>query len=332
MFSPCALGAPRKFTRFHAQQYDVLMRFLDSRKRFFALSLPAGSGKTLLAWSFAAMTGMRTLILTSTRQLMVQYMTDFEHHRLVDIKGQQNYVCRAVAPGMPLQRYAYVRQSLMCDRAPCHHGVYCKLMNDGCDYYDAQRVAAEEPCVLSNYSYWLAQGKLLHAGIIDQEPIGGFELIVCDEADEAVKELNKALKVELLEDDLRRYVGASLLMDGAQPSDWAKWAQVALPGIAEMMTDLRREVSRVGLIGSTADALTRLRALREGLERVSSIDSDWIVTRHSERVRHSVVFEAVKPVRHCEELLYRGAQRVVLMSATFTVHDAQELGAVGVAA
>lgn len=328
MFSPRALGAPRKFSAFHAQQYDVLMRFINSEKRFFALTLPTGAGKSLLSWSFAALTGMRTLILTSSRQLMKQYMADFANYRLVDIKGQQNYICRAVEPGMPLQRYAYVRSSVMCDRAPCHHGVYCKLINGGCDYYDAQCTAADEPCVLSNYSYHLAQGKLLHAGLIDKEPIGEFELIVCDEADEAAKELSKALKVEMSEDDLRRHIGLPLLADGAEPGDWAKWAQKALPIVVETMKELRREVSRVGLIGSTADALTRLRALREGLERVGGIDDDWIVTREAGKERKRVVsFEAVRPARYAEELLWRRAERVVLMGATLTMRDAQELGA-----
>lgn len=335
MLSPRTLGAPRKFSAFHPQQYDALMRFIDSDARFMACTIPTGGGKSLCAWALGAITGLRTLILTATKQLQSQYEADFSAHRLVDIRGQQNYVCRAVEPGGVLQRYHFSSYALMCDKAPCHHGVYCKLIQGGCEYYDAQAVAHDSPTVLSNYDYWLAQGKLLSAGLLKEEPLGQFELIVCDEADEAVKKVSGALKVELREEELRRYIGMPLLMHDARPSDWAGWAQKALPGVNDMMGELRREVSRVGLIGATASAMTALRRIREGLERVSSIDEDWVITRAIERsgardgagAGAKVMFEAVEPARYCEELLYRGVGRIVLMSATLTERDVRELGA-----
>ena len=329
-FSPRTLGAPSKFRLWHPQQLDGLFRFqsfvADPRLRFLAMVLPTGAGKSLLAWSFAAMTGLRTLVLTANRYLEKQYVEDFEGHHLTDIQGQQNYKCLALEPGGILQRYSGGVRGQMCDQGPCHQGVYCKLMQGGCVYYDKLReAAAEDLTVCSNYSKWISHGKALRSGRVEEEPIGSFDVLVCDEAHEAAAQVTKALTVSLWEDELRRFASASLPAQSAEAQDWAVWAQKQIPFMEEMLTEFHREVSKIGLTGATTESMRALKRLLEALDQLAGMDGDWVLTRDGKRV----VAEAVSPKRHCEGLLYREIEKVVLMGATLTEKDVEELGAGG---
>jgi hypothetical protein len=91
--------------------------------------------------------------------------------------------------------------------------------------------------------------------------------------------------------------------------------------IEEQITELRREVSMIGLMTMTGQALTRLRALREAMDLVSGADADWCVTEHGDGVE----LEVVHPRKYAERLLYRRIKRVVFMSATLTRKDIGEL-------
>jgi hypothetical protein len=302
-------------------QLDALLRCIDSEERFTFIAAPTGFGKELLAWSLINVLGARGLILTARHVLADAYASDFRG-QIADIRGQQNYPCLALNSGGALHRYRSSRDG-MCDRGPCHHGVRCSLMFDGCTYYDAQRAATEwDGAVSSNYSYWIAHGKQIMSGRVQEqdEVLGQFGVLVCDEAHSIVQELRSALKVEVSRRELEQWTGTSAPLQG-EVGDWSRYAQRVVPVIEEQITELRREVSMIGLMTMTGQALTRLRALREAMDLVSGADQDWCVTEHGDGVE----LEVVHPRKYAERLLYRGIERVVLMSATLTRKDIGEL-------
>jgi superfamily II DNA or RNA helicase len=59
-----------------AEAFNYAMNWYYSPARFLGLSLPTGSGKTLVALLLARLTGTRTCILTATKGLQTQYLRD----------------------------------------------------------------------------------------------------------------------------------------------------------------------------------------------------------------------------------------------------------------
>jgi Rad3-related DNA helicase len=325
-FSPSTLGAPAKFIDWRRDQLDAWYRLQASDFRFKFTLAPTGSGKTLLAWSshFASSDGGRTLILTSNRSLEDVYRDDFAPS-LYDVRGQQNYVCNAVKAAGWLEHYR--AHGTTVDRAPCHSGIYCSMLNGGCDYFDSVKVAAESKIVSTNYSFWLTLGKAVAAGR-SEEVLGNFDHIVCDESHDAADRVCDALTVTLYPDEFRSAVGVPVLPVAASTEDWTKWAGRSLDLVVDLSKRLKRQVSRTGLTSEVSKLSSSLRSIKESLTQLSGIDEDWVVSSELDRVRRrdAVKFEPVWPADRCESLLYRGAKSVLFLSATMSKFELPRLG------
>jgi len=178
--SPVDLGAPAKFASWREGQFAAVQKALESDKRFVALSLATGAGKTLI-YMIAAMQqglGRRAVILTSTKSLQDQLARDFGNS-LVDIRGMNNYECAPLNYGGEFYERTDNDWDRACDKGPCKTGFSCSLRESGCPYFDRVRQAAASSIVSTNYAYWLAGGKSL----------GHIDLLVLDEAHKAPEEL-----------------------------------------------------------------------------------------------------------------------------------------------
>src|SRR5207253_552582 len=101
---------------------------IDSNKRFISLCAPTGFGKSLMYFMAAVLTGKRTVILTSTKGLQDQLLSDFGKISS-DIRGMSNYSCpKAASLGYPT--YTTVAD------APCQSGYKCPIKSGGCNYFD----------------------------------------------------------------------------------------------------------------------------------------------------------------------------------------------------
>src|SRR5947207_15360535 len=88
---PADLGFdPHKFPEYRRIQLEAVELVTQNEKRFTALSIPPGGGKTLVAATIHRLTGWRTLALTITKGLMGQYKDTIDG---ADIRGKQNYEC-----------------------------------------------------------------------------------------------------------------------------------------------------------------------------------------------------------------------------------------------
>lgn len=317
---PIDFGAPAKFFSWRPEQLDFVMRAVNSERRFVAGVLPCGSGKSLVPPMVRALSGEgRMLILTSSRILQSQYATEWDD-RVFVIDGQRNHECIAVRPNGALSQHHRGSWKVMVDRAPCHAGVWCKLKQGGCAYYDAVRHASMAPIVVSNYAYWLALGK----GALS---LGKFDWIVCDEAHAAVAELRRSLHLELSHADLRELLRARPLSKDASVEEWRTWgsetAAICAEGVAEYTRGLRDDGDAV-LDASTVAELRRLKALGDTLAQIESLAGDWVVDEPHERGVTS--FDPVWPAPYAETLLFRNAPHVLLLSGTMSRKTTELLG------
>src|SRR5262245_38633602 len=91
---PIHAGLPEKFTAWRPGQEKTLVRLLYGRKRFSAMVIPVGSGKSATYMAYRGIEDEdRAGILCPTKALMDQVWGDFEEMGLVKIMGRDNYEC-----------------------------------------------------------------------------------------------------------------------------------------------------------------------------------------------------------------------------------------------
>jgi Rad3-related DNA helicase len=312
---PIDLDLPPKFATYRKHQENAILDLVSSNKRFSLFAGSTGSGKSLIYISLSRLLGGRTLVLVSTKGLQEQLMNDFHEIGMSDIRGQNNYECLAVYDELR----EYGTPGIGCDQGPCHVGVECGYKSEGgCLYYDAVRTAADSEIVVSNYYYWLTQGRYA-----DPNSIGEFDLIILDEAHSAPDILADFCSVELEEYELRTLLDIDLPIEyGNDLSLWAAWAKEAAAVARHIYAEKKKSK------GKTKELL-RIMSLGRDLVEVGKVnagevDSDarWVC----EIKKHSALFSPVWAHVYAEEYLYRGVNRVVLASATLSEGTGKYLG------
>src|SRR5256885_2305779 len=212
---PVFVGLPEKFLRWRAGQDQAVLAALDSPKRAVVLNAPTGFGKTPVYFAQASLGGYRAGFLTASKGLQSQLLSDFSSSGLVDMRGQNNYRCKALQPGGIFYGQG-IAAGENCDAGPCHVGAPCSLRRAGCSYFDAVALARASKFVSTNYSYWIAQHRF-------SDGLGAFDLLVLDEAHNAPDELASSLEVELSDYDVETILGAAL-PHGEDAAEWKLWA------------------------------------------------------------------------------------------------------------
>jgi len=291
MTLPTDLGYPDKFRRWREHQFRAVTDALDSPKRFVLLALPTGAGKSLCYMVAASLHGGRACILTSTKGLQSQLMSDFSDIGLFDVMGQNNYQCLAL-------------EDDTCDKGPCHVGVPCMFKSGGCLYYDAQSRAKSSRMVSTNYAYWLSS----------KEHLGKFDLLVLDEAHNAADELSNHMTIEL---NLSWF-------DNTPQSDhileWSSWAFEELDRWKERVDYLQATHSTDATVDSVRDAHF-CREVTRRLLALSSAKGKWVVDRDADRIKLCPVW----PGDYSDDI-FSNCDKVILTSATLRAKTADMLG------
>jgi ATP-dependent DNA helicase DinG len=292
--SPQDLGLG--FSEYRPAQLEAIEEALFGDTPIVGLGLPPGAGKSLIAVSIALLGAGRTAILTSTRGLQDQYQRDF-HAVAVDIRGMANFAC-------PRARSCEDGRAMGC---PCGF--------EG-SYKEAFEMAIEAPIVVTNYAYWMK----IRGGL---RP---FDTLICDEAVEAPKELSRALRISLTEQDLNRMRILDYPPKHNKVESWLKWAGGLLPIIRGEISELERRV----LTPSGRDRLRRYIRLEEQLRRFPDRDRDrWVFEYREGTPRGRQWIWDVLDVRDFNYMLVRDIPKVILMSATLKKRTLQELGLQG---
>jgi Rad3-related DNA helicase len=302
MLSPAALGLPSKFQSWRKGQEKAVQEILFSKERFSILNSPVGAGKSLTGMALAMVDEEAVLTyLTSTRALQDQVLGEFESCGLTDIRGRANYSCN-------------IEESKTAAEAKCTAGYFCDRRKDevqGCDYYDQKRDAAAARLRISNYSFWLH----------DEESgaLGPTDILVLDEAHNAPTEIERFAAVELSEHDLTSFrIPTPDRATEKGGTSRERWRMVALHQIEEGLAALKVEIA--GQVRVDTHLLARVRTAKDiqrKLVRMCRLgDHEWLFSISPSRKFRKWKWELLNPGALAEDLLFRGAKKIVLVSAT----------------
>lgn len=338
--APNLLGAPVRYDRWRPLQAEAVLAAADSRKRFIIQGAPTGFGKSLTNVTHALLTDSRTVILTSTKALGHQYMGDFAESGMIEIRGLNSYEC---VEGRPEGQFGNMRRdgyraergmAMACDEAPCQAGAGCVKREGGCLYYDANRAASmlTNRLIITNYAYFMSIHKF-------GEGLGKIDLLVLDEAHEAVDELGKFVGTELKAGEIESALAdkAMPLPPGADQLDWISWGGYWFARCSQELDNIRaaiRESERTG--GNTTGeginygTLRRARDLKRvqhKLATIATLKGDWVIDHtEDEKGRPVIKFDPVWPGEYAESNLFLKIPKVVMVSATVRPKTAQMLG------
>ncbi|HYT08958.1 MAG TPA: helicase C-terminal domain-containing protein [Rugosimonospora sp.] len=288
ILTPASLGLPPHFSAFRPHQLSAIDYVLASSKRFQGLSLPTGSGKTLIAMAVARALGVKTVYLTYTKALQRQIVDEFGCIGAVSVEGRANYSCRTLLAGS------------------CEEGAQanCPLLASSpeCPYRAAVLAAQRSRLIVANYAYWLRVRADRSDALESGEKVGR---LICDEAGEAPKALCGHLSLEFAMD--RSGSGS-----GHMPNPvWFEW------GNREALRTIRERAN----VAQGTPQYYRLTRTLEDLAQIPAMDSNWIW----EQDRHAVRFDAIWPASYAESL-WSNVPRVLILSAALRPYTLQLLG------
>lgn len=294
---PTDLGLPPKFASWRSGQVRAILDTVDYTKRFLTQIQPTGSGKSLCYITSAILKGGRTLILTSLKGLQEQLVNDFgTSPGLTKVMGRSSYTCP--------------RTDQSCEWSPCRFGMFCaKKKEGGCPYYDAIRSACNSNMVVTNYAFW-------HANKPDV--LGSFDLLICDEAHNAVNHLVDSLSLRVTKKAL---TGIEISWPAPGDDLWA-WTHVAYTEIdAKIKAKVLKYKSSVK--GLTGESFKKLHTLKQRLKTLTTQDpTQWITEYFSDYI----TYDPLWPPEFSEGLLFRGIPIVLLTSATMGASTLSMLG------
>jgi ATP-dependent DNA helicase DinG len=239
ILSPKDIGLPAKFSEWRPGQDAAFDWLLQSSRRFSAVAIGTGVGKSALGVAYARAMGLRAGYVVSTLGLADQVARDFPD--AVDVRGMRHYEC--------------LDDGGTCEDAPCLDGGFCDLREKGCLYFDAIRRGSRAPLVVTNYAWWM------HSK--EKNPnLGPRELLILDEAHAAPEELARHCRVELRPDEWHLPAGAATMT----PVQWALWA-----------IEQKEEVAKQKTFAVSRSTRHRLRVVGDKLGRLAHAGEHWLV-------------------------------------------------------
>lgn len=311
--TPIDLGLPAKFSSWRSGQLRALDKSLSSSKRFIAHSMPVGEGKSLYYVAHSLFINPplnsmrkkgRTCILTSSKNLQTQLLTDFSPIGLTDMRGRNNYPCQ-------------IKEARNCEEG--QHFRRCSPAE--CKYEQARARMLAADLVSTNYRYFM----LSH---LYGRGMGEFDLLVCDEAHDAADEVCDAIAVEVEYREATK-IGLRLPGEDAEMEEWFEWGRkVAVQASVEIMKlkeQAEAEKTDEGHVShATAKDLHFWNTVIAKAQAIAAAEGTgrWI---HSRTGRGRRV-EPVWAYYHAPRVLFKDIPKVVLTSATMVKKTLQLLG------
>lgn len=304
--SPDDLGFPSKFSSWRGNQSDAIARILDSESRFVGLSMPTGDGKSGVYVAAAQVTGGRTVVLTSTKGLQSQLLSDFGGLGMVDIRGRANYQCQ-IAPDVNCEVGRFCHCSATNDRSAAE---------SKCPYRRAYNQALASNLVVTNYSYWA----LIHKY---GEGLGPVDMLVCDEAHDAPDEVCSVMTVTISVQDVERRLRADWPTEPDSTDCWKQWAKGMRGRVQTLLDDAQREVLTFGHTSRLVREVGHLTNLQRSLSVISEIEGEWVAELNR---NNGYTLAPVWPHQYAEDVLFLGVPKIVLVSATILPKTCHLLG------
>lgn len=315
---PVDLGLPEKFETFRPVQAEALDYILHSSKRFIAGNASTGTGKSLIGVAAGAAQSLKTVYLTSTKALQDQVSKDFACVGMKDMRGRSNYECRLYT-------------------AKLHKSVSCQIGNEeGCSYHKttacpytaAYEAAKSSGLIVTNYSYWLHARRASPDALEVPDSLEPVELLVCDEAHNAMEELSRFLEVTISSDqyaspDISALLGSGLMTDKTG-AEWRKWAASRNAEVNYMLKQLIEQYDSVRFARESDPLFSELEQLKQKLVAITRMDQNWVWEKGPDKTS-SVVFSPIWPGMYADQLWSR-VDCILLLSATLWPYTLKLLG------
>lgn len=302
MRSPLDLGLPAKFAKWRPYQRDAMLTVAAAGDGDDGLNMPTGSGKSAVYMALAKLLEARVVILTSTKGLQDQLAEEFPY--AVDIRGQSNYDCELELPA-----------KVGVDQAVCHLGVPCALKGGACAYFAAYRRAIKAKTVVTNYPYWLSVHEYA-------EGLGGFDLIICDEAHNSLDKLSDHLSTRVTDREIDAFL-SQRKPSSRKKRDWKSWALSELailePKLETETRELRRRSQNRSMMRRVHEIRRVVKKLKE-VENIAESSQRWVYEEGD-----TLSWTPVWPGRG-SWTLFRDIRQRVLVSATLIPKTMDLLG------
>ena len=294
---PRDLGLPSHFPTWRPGQLPALYTVAHSTQRFIGGCMPTGFGKSMWAIACALLFGVRVCVITSTKILQQQYLTDFESCGMVDIRGNQNYHC-------PMDK-----------NISCAEGKLMGCKSPTCEKSLALAAAKAAQLVITNYPCYL------HS-YVNGEGLGEFGMLILDEGHTIVDELCDFLEIEFTPgkyECLYNQLNLTSVPRGTDPAEWRKWAAKLAPVTKALLDTLKQSRANIA-------ELKEADRLYADLNRITLIGDDWILHSFDKAGLWTYTFSPLWPTAYAEMLLFRKVPKVLLLSATIVRKTLDLLG------
>lgn len=282
LLTPHDLGLPAHFSTFRHGQGEAIDTVVTCDQPFVTGAYPTGSGKSVVAVGSALMNGGRTVIYTSTKALAEQYLDDFSSIGMTEMRGQSNFQC-------------------LESRRTCADGKNrCNARKSGeCPYLQARNRFLGSNLAVTNYDYGLSSN-------LYGDGIGEVDLLVLDEAHSAVQQLSDALTIEFNHHDYHQLY----LIVGDPPkavpdiTAWKSWGAQAAKRLAERLKELGDDHTHHP---------PHAERFKGTLARLNEVDETWVFEHPESKFSR---FSPLWPTKYAKKVLFAGAKKVLLISAT----------------
>jgi Rad3-related DNA helicase len=288
--SPAELGIDLPSWR--SGQEQMIDVTVTSDKRAIAVCAPTGFGKSAAVIASSIIVGEPTCIVTQSRGLQDQYVKEFGHLGLVDIRGKKNYEC-STNPEFNCEE----GQAAGCPNKGTHR----------CPSSAAEMRASTSSLVVTNYAKWCASRKY-------GQGMSHFTRVVFDEGHSSFDALCEAMQVTINYKETAEKLKLDFPKLADDMQQWKEWAAAARV-VAE--SEMLRAKTRIEGLSNPKPAwvrnFTHLRNLSRRLCVLSTARAkDWVV----EQTNMGYQFDPIRPGRYAESALLLRIPKLVFVSAT----------------
>ena len=292
--TPASLGFnPLKFSTWRPGQWACINTTITTPQRFIGMAGPTGFGKSLYAVGCAVLAANRAMYITSTKSLQDQVADDFP--MAASMRGRGNYSC------------------VKGDDLTCSEGRVLGCRDSACEYQADRQTFLDRRLALTNYAYFFSS-------TIHSEGVGEYDMLILDEAHNAVEELSKALRIELPHrtfDVMYKWIGSHPpRTPNLTVSELRTWAKFAVPKSAAVLKEIKNNSNHRKYI-SVADAFHLT------ITRLADVPEDWIV---DDTISGRIAVDPLWPTDYASSLLFRSTPYVILVSATLVPKTLSLLG------
>lgn len=282
---------------------------INNGYRYIILEAGTGTGKSAIAATLSQMHDS-SYILTVTKQLQNQYLSDFTDLGFKLVKGRSNFHCKKYS-GHTCDEGMCVLEGRDCEFSLKNRNDKITRQNT-CPYYYQKYLALNAKTVISNYPYMFLELNYVN-------DFSKRNLLICDEAHNLESTLMSQLTLEFEKGELDEYVGIKLdddtlhRLDGGDYSDWIVF-------VLKIQEKYQKELERIinikkpELMQKVSFMKKQINDCSRFVEHITYDPESWIFDYDSEY--EIAQFKPLKIDSYAKDTLFRHADVCIFMSAT----------------